>query len=243
MSIPFSKAFEKMPPQEKLQYVRSIQMPTNEEISFLISILTDPKENGMVQAAVLPALKNAGENASEALALCFSQTSAHENQMHGYGCQLRIKLSYALSQIPQTAAAVFESFLNDTVPEIRQNGVIGISGKNNGQYDSLLYGILIGDSDPKTAFEAASALEAGRERTFPLLKKILADDLRNVNKEAQTSGLDDHVLGKVIDIVGKNGRGENYKEIMMYIEPYLCHKNPNISNSAKEIIEAIKNEK
>ena len=243
MSTPFSKTFEKMLPQEKLQYIRSIQMPVNEEISFLISILTDPKENGMVQAAVLPALKNAGENASAALLLCFSQTSDHENQMHDYERQIRIKLSYALSQIPQTEAAVFESFLNDTVPEIRQNGVIGISGKNNGQYDSLLYRVLIGDSDPKTAFEAASALEVGKERTFPLLKKILADDLRNVNKEVQISGLDDHVLGKIIDIVGKNECGEKYEEIMMYIEPYLCHKNPNISNSAKEIIEAIRNEK
>jgi len=230
MSNPLSTAFEQMPPQEKLRYILSIQTPTDKEISFLISILTDSKENEMIQAAVLPVFKKAGENASAALTICFGQTSDHEKQM-------RVKLSYALSQIPQTAAAVFETFLKDTVPEVRQNGIIGLSEKNNGQYDSLLYDLLIHDSDPKTAFEAASALAAGNERTLPLFKKILANDLENTGQKTQNFGLDDHVLGKIIEIVGKS----DSEEKMMYINPYLYHENVKISNLTKEIIAELKN--
>jgi hypothetical protein len=215
-----------MQPQEKLKYIRSIQTPTAAEISFLISILTDVQENAVIQAAVLPILKDAGKKGAAELFLCFNQTSIHEEET-------RIRLSCALSQIPKTSTVVFENFIKDPIPRIRQNGIIGLSFQNSGRYDALLYDILIHDPDSEVAFEAAAALEAGKERTLPLLKEILSNDLKKMQKEDGAGLLEAHVLGKVIDILGKDMNEEK----IMYIEPYVRHENSKISTQAKEIIE------
>jgi len=230
MLNPSSAAFEKMQPQEKLKYVRSIQTPTAAEISFLISILTDVQENAVIQAAVLPILKNAGEKGAAELILCFNQTPIHEEET-------RIRLSRVLSQISKTPTAIFENFIKDPLPRIRQNGVIGLSFQNSGRYDTLLCDLLIHDPNSEVAFEAAAALEAGKERTLPLLKEILSNDLKKMQKENGIGLLEAHVLGKVIDIIGK----DMSEEKIMYIEPYVHHGNSKISNQAKEIIENYKN--
>jgi hypothetical protein len=229
MLNPSSATFKKMQPQEKLAYIRSIQTPTAAEISFLISILTDAQENAVIQAAVLPILKNAGEDGAAKLVLCFNQILVHEEET-------RIRLSYALSQLPKTPTVVFESFIKGPIPRIRQNGIIGLSSQNSGRYDALLYDILIHDPDSEVAFEAAAALEAGKERTLPLLKEILSNDLKNMQQENGVGLLEAHVLGKVIDIIGK----DMDEEKIMYIEPYVRHENLKISTQAKEIIEKYK---
>ena len=219
-----------MTPQEKLKSIRSIQTPTSEDVSFLISILADETENEMVQVAALLVLKNAEETAAKGLMLCFNQTPTRSEKT-------RIKLSYALSQIQGVSAVVFEKLIKDSIPLIRQNGIIGLSFQNGGKYDALFYDVLISDSNPETAFEAATALAAGKERTLPLFKKILVNDSKNMGTGMSHSGLEDHVLGKVIEIVGKS----EHEEKMMYIEPYLHHENSKISNQVKEIIAESKN--
>ena len=230
MLTPSSAAFKKMQPPEKLKYIRSIQTPTAAEISFLISILTDVQENAVIQAAVLPILKNAGEEGVAELILCFNQTSIHEEET-------RIKLSYALSQFSKTPSIVFENFIKDSIPRIRQNGIIGLSFQNGGRYDTLLCDLLIHDPDSEVAFEAAAALETGKERTLPLLKEILSNDLENMQQGTGVGLLEAHVLGKVIDIIGK----DMDEEKIMYIEPYVRYGNLKISTQAKEIIVKYKN--
>jgi len=240
MSNPSQTAFEKMRPQEKLGYIRSIQTPTAAEISLLISTLTDSKENEMIQAAVLPILKNAdGKTAAEfaeKLTVCFNQTPIQEEKT-------RIKLSYALTQISKTPPEVFEDFTKNAVPQIRQNGVIGLSFQNSGKYDALFLEILLNDLNPKTAFEAAATLETEKDRTLPILKDILRNNLSKKIGEKTDSDfqlkcirLEEHVLGKVIEIVGKAETKEDEEERRTYVESYTAHENSKISNLAKEII-------
>ena len=216
--------------QDKLKYIRSIQIPTLENVSFLISILADKTENEIVQTAALLALKNAGETASKELVLRFNQTPIRDEET-------RIKLSYALSQIQGVPAYVFEKLIQDSVPKIRQNGIIGLSFQNRGKYDTLFYDVLISDLNPEIAFEAAAALAAGKERTLPLFKEILLNDSKNMKSKMSHSRLEDHVLGKVIEIVGRS----EHEEKVMYIEPYLYHENSKVSNQVKEIMAESKN--
>ena len=249
MSNPLSTDPEKTSRQGKLKYIRSIQTPTVEDISFLISILTDTKENEILQAATLPVLKKAGEKAATELIFCFNTIPKHEKLT-------RIKLSYALSQLPSTPATIFEEMTKDAVPQIRKNGIIGISLQNKGEWDTLLYDILITEADSETAFEAASALAAGKKRTLPLFEFVISNDLKQnpyidsemkVMKEIEKKDgsenslpagrrLDDHVLGKIIETVGESGNEER----LLFIEPYTSHRNSNISNQAKEIIRKYK---
>ena len=249
MSNPLSTDPEKTARQDKLKYIRSIQTPTVEDISFLVSILTDAKENEIIQAATLPVLKKANDEAAAELVFYFNKIPKHDKKT-------RITLSYALSQLPSTPAAIFEKMTTDPVPQIRKNGVVGISLQNKGEWDALLYDILITEPDSETAFEAASALAVGKKRTLHLFESIISSDLKqnpyidsemkrmkelekkdsSENSLPACHRLDDHVLGKIIETIGESGNEESIR----LIEPYTSHRNSNISNQANEIIRKYK---
>jgi len=173
-------------PKDKLNYLLNLQNFQNlssSDISELISILTDPAENELIQAAVLPVLKIAGVNAVSLLLNqwkihldSFSADSSSNSNLDSdsvFGILNR--LSYALSQIFETPASVFESFLSIGIPRVRQNGIIGFSEKmkTDRQFDSLIFDVLKTDDDPETAFEAAVALSLGGSEVLPFFESLL----------------------------------------------------------------------
>ncbi|MCL2549647.1 MAG: HEAT repeat domain-containing protein [Methanimicrococcus sp.] len=182
----------------------------------------------------------------------------------------KVRISYALSQIPKTPSSVFTEFLSDSHPRVRQNGVIGLSLQNEGEFDLLLFSVLQTDPDPKTAYEAAEALESGGDRTLPFFKTVILQDLKQnpyINSEKKSEAVnkiqrehtvsnvfnvinvsgkteetlpafsgrpaDDHVLWKILEILGNTQN----PELLPYIEPYLFHENPRIKNLAETMIQ------
>jgi len=151
--------------------------------------------------------------------------------------------------------------LSDRHPRVRQNGVIGLSFQNDGKFDLLLFSVLQNDPDPKTAYEAAEALEAGGNRTLYFFKSSILQDLKQnpyINSEKRLKAVneiqrnhavsdkleedlpafsgrltDDHVLWKIIDILGNTQNPET----LPYIEPYLFHENPKIRTLAETVIQ------
>jgi len=271
---------------EKLEFVQSVQNPTSEDISFFISILADPDENELLQTAALRTLKRCGEAAASSLtSLFYSEKSSDSASV--------VRISYALSQIPETSSSVLIDFLSDDHPRVRQNGVIGLSLQNDGEFDLLLFSVLQNDPDPKTAYEAAEALELGGTRTLFLFKTVILRDLKHnpyiasekkseavhkiqlmdavsdtfsdtVSASASASAsaaasaaasafasaavskkteetfpafsdrlTDDHVLWKILEILGNTQK----PEFLPYIEPYLFHENPRIKNSVEMLIQ------
>jgi len=173
-------------PKDKLNYLLNLQNFQNlssSDISELISILTDPAENELIQAAVLPVLKIAGVNAVSLLLNqwkihldSFSADSSSNSNLDSdsvFGILNR--LSYALSQIFETPASVFESFLSIGIPRVRQNGIIGFSEKmkTDRQFDSLIFDVLKTDDDAETSFEAAVALSLGGAEVLPFFESLL----------------------------------------------------------------------
>ena len=173
-------------PKDKLNYLLNLQNFQNlssSDISELISILTDPAENELIQAAVLPVLKIAGVNAVSLLlnqwkihldsfsADSFSNSNLDSDSVFG----ILNRLSYALSQIFETPASVFESFLSIGIPRVRQNGIIGFSEKmkTDRQFDSLIFDVLKTDDDAETSFEAAVALSLGGAEVLPFFESLL----------------------------------------------------------------------
>ncbi|MCL2863280.1 MAG: HEAT repeat domain-containing protein [Methanimicrococcus sp.] len=264
---------------EKLEFVTSVQNPTSEDISFFISILTDPNENELLQTAALLALKRGGDAAVLSLtALLDSEThqprlnsETHQSRLDSETQKLRldpyknidpaakIRITYALSQIPETPASVLIGFLSDADPRVRQNAAAGLALQNDGEFDLLLFSVLQNDPDLKTAYEAAEALEAGGERTLYLFKSVILRDLKQnpyINSDKRIEAVnkiqhndtvsekpgedcpdfparmtDDHLLWKILNVLGNTKN----PDVWLYIEPYLFHENPKIRNLAETI--------
>jgi len=266
-------------PKDKLNYLLNLQNFQNlssSDISELISILTDPAENELIQAAVLPVLKIAGEDAVSLLlnqwkihldsfsADSFSDSNPDSDSVLG----ILNRLSYALSQIIETPASVFESFLSIGIPRVRQNGIIGFSEKmkTDRQFDSLIFDVLKTDDDAETAFEAAVALSLGGAEVLPFFESLLlqnsspADFSIELKIESKTEPEIEEVEQKSINenrdenlsfsqkridhhVLGKiieiSGDIGNNATIPL-LESYLLHSDERISNMAAESIQKIK---
>ena len=242
---------------EKLNFVQSVQNPTSKDISFFISVLEDPDENELLQTAVLMALKRCGDAAVpsliSSLSLLYSEKSQNPKSL--------VRISYALSQIQKTPPSVLIEFLSNNHPRVRQNGVIGLSLQNDGEFDLLLFSVLQNDPDPTTAYDAAEALGNGGNRTLYLFKTVILRDLKQnpyIDSEKKLEAIqkircrdavsikteeslpalsgrltDAHVLWKILEILGNTQN----PELLPYIEPYLFHENPKIKNLAEMLIQ------
>ncbi|WNY24276.1 hypothetical protein MmiHf6_16060 [Methanimicrococcus hongohii] len=235
--------------QNKLQLIRSIQSPTNEDLFLLIQFLTDPNENEIICAAVYPVLQNAGKPAADILLSVYSELVDSKNE------KLQIRFSYAFSQIPESPPFIFEKFIQSEIPRVRQNGIIGFGHLNDRKYDFLLFDTLINDDDLETAYEAAAALSRGGPEVLNYFETIMANDLEQNSKvdtrqksymdsqtkiEADKANIlkkpDKHVLAKVIEIAGDIG-SEN---TLQYLAAYLDHPDERISRIAAESVQKIK---
>lgn len=236
--------------QNKLQIIRSIQVPAKDDLSYLISLLADPNENEMICASVYPVLQRAGSDAVDALLSVYSTFSESDEK-------IQIRFSYAFSQIPESPASVFETFLKSVLPRVRQNGVIGFALLNDRQFDPLLFDVLINDADSETAYEAAAALSGSGADVLSYFEIVMAAGLREkpymdsptkINAEnagisypakAHSSrSLDKHVLAKVIEIAGDLGN----ENTLSYLTVYLKHPDERISRIASESIHKINSE-
>ncbi|MBZ3935771.1 HEAT repeat domain-containing protein [Methanimicrococcus blatticola] len=239
--------------QNKLQLIRSLQDPGEKEISGLVSLLTDPSENEIICASVYPVLQAAGQLSVDALLSVYSNFSEFDEK-------IQIRLSYTFSQIPETPAFVFETFLKSGISRVRQNGIIGFALLNDRRFDDLLFDVLRNDADSETAYEAAIALSGGgvdvlSEFEIILKENVMAENLREktymdsptkINAD-NTNGLcspesdlfhplDKHVLAKVIEITGDIGN----EETLSYLTAYLTHPDERVSRIAAESIQKIK---
>ncbi len=233
--------------QNKLQFIRSIQVPSKDELSYLISLLADPNENEMICASVYPVLQRAGRTAVDMLLPVYSILSESDEK-------LQIRFSYAFSQLSESPAPVFETFLKSGFPRVRQNGIKGFALLNDRRFDSLLFDVLRNDSDAETAYEAAVALSRGGSGVLSYFEIVMAaglgektymDSLTKINAdnaglsyptEAHSSrSLDKHVLGKVIEIAGDLGN----EGTLPYLVAYLRHPNERISRIASDSIQKI----
>ncbi|MDR0768031.1 MAG: hypothetical protein LBE57_06315 [Methanosarcinales archaeon] len=170
--------------QNKLQFIRSIQTPTNEDLSLLIHFLADPNENEMICAAIFPILRKAGKTAADMLLSVYSDQSGKFSGKEGEDCEkLQIRFSYAFSQISESSPHVFEAFAKNRIPRVRQNGMIGFAHLNDRRYDPLLFDILTTDSDLETAYEAAITLSRGGSAVLNGFETIMANDLENCSKD------------------------------------------------------------
>ncbi|WNY27959.1 hypothetical protein MmiEs2_01380 [Methanimicrococcus stummii] len=233
--------------QDKLQFIRSIDFPTTEELSQLISFLEDPNENDFICAAVYPILQNVGKQAVDMLLPAFSETNE----------KLQIRFSYAFSQISETPAYIFESFLKSEIPRVRQNGILGFSLLNDRRFDSLLFDVLTTDSNPGTAYEAAAALSKGGPTALKYFETILENNPKtymdsptkiksnpcdlnqcdlNQHGDSESYVLDEHVLAKVIELSGDIGN----LDTIPYLEAYFNHSDERISRIAMESVQKIK---
>jgi hypothetical protein len=266
-------------PKDKLNYLLNLQNFQNlssSDIFELISILTNPAENELIQAAVLPVLKIAGKDAVSLLLNqwkihldSFSTDSFSDSNLDSDSV-LRIlnRLSYALSQIFETPASVFESFLSIDIPRVRQNGIIGFSEKmkTDRQFDSLIFDVLKTDDDPETAFEAAVALSLGGAEVLPFFESLLLQnsslgdfsieskikpkiesEIEEIEQKSINESRDENLSfsQKRIDhhVLGKiieiSGDIGNNATIPL-LEFYLLHSDERISNMAAESIQKIK---
>lgn len=234
--------------RRKLQFIRSVQVPTKENLSVLVSFLADLNENEMICASVYPVLQKAGRPAADVLLQVYSPLPADE--------KYQIRFSYAFSQISESPASVFESFLKSVVPRVRQNGVIGFARLNDRRFDASLFDILRNDADSETAYEAAVALSGGGPDVLPYFEIVMADALQektymdsqtkinadntNISYPAAHSSrsLDKHVLAKVIEIAGDLGN----EGTLPYLAAYLTHPDELISRIAAESIQKINSE-
>lgn len=236
--------------QNKLQFIRSIQIPSHGDLSFLISLLADPDENEIICASVYPVLQRAGPEAVDALLAVYSALAESDEKT-------QIRFSYAFSQLSESPASVFETFLKSRLPRVRQNGVIGLALLNDRQFDPLLSDVLRTDDDAETAYEAAAALSGAGADVLPSFESVMADDLREKTymdsptkisadnadisypAEARSSrSLDKHVLAKVIEIAGDIGN----EGTLPYLTAYLRHPDERISRTASESIQKINSE-
>ena len=266
-------------PKDKLNYLINLQNFQNlssSDISELISILTNPAENELIQAAVLPVLKIAGKDAVSLLLnqwkihLDSFSTDSFSNSNLDSDSVLGIlnRLSYALSQIFETPASVFESFLSIDIPRVRQNGIIGFSEKmkTDRQFDSLIFDVLKTDDDPETAFEAAITLSLGGAEVLPFFESLLLQnsslgdfsieskikpkiesEIEEIEQKSINESRDENLSfsQKRIDhhVLGKiieiSGDIGNNATIPL-LEFYLLHSDERISNMAAESIQKIK---
>ena len=175
------------PLQSKLRFIRSIQIPTNEDLSLLIHFLADSNENEMICAAVYPILQKAGKPAADILMSAYSN---HCDRIGGKAGdkiggedemdeKLQIRFSYAFSQLSESPSPVFETFIQSKHPRVRQNGVAGFARLNDRRYDSLLFDLLMTDPSFETACEAAAALSFGGAEALKYFEAAMAFDLNH----------------------------------------------------------------
>lgn len=227
--------------QNRLRTIQSLQNPTADDLSRLVRILSDPSENPVIQAAVIPVFQKSGELSASLLFSEFQKLSCSD-------FDLKIKFSYALSQIRETPGSVYEFLISDEIPRVRQNAVLGIAEKNDRSFDKILFDILLNDPDPETAFEAAVALSKGGEKTLSYFESAVVADIKqnpyinsetNFNTSANavlSKPLDSHVLAKVIEILGNLGN----ENTLPYLIPYCSHPDERIVGMVSESVQKIK---
>ncbi|MDV0445054.1 hypothetical protein MmiAt1_06090 [Methanimicrococcus sp. At1] len=262
--------------KEKLQYLRSLQNPTEEDLSDILCFFSDSNANEILCAAAIPVFQKAGKLASDLLFSIYSgfsdfpdnsvdsvsvdSVSVDSGSVNSVSVdsetdeKLKIRFSYALSQIAETPADVFISFLSSDIPRVRQNAVIGLSLKNNPEFDSVFLNVLQNDSDPETAFEAAAALEKSGADSLKFFEIVMADDIKHnpyIDSEtklktsdisyiesevdSEMKCIDNHVISKVIEASGRFGN----EKTIQYLTPYLSGGDERISKTAEEAIQTI----
>lgn len=228
--------------RDRLRIIQSLQNPTADELSSLLDLFSDPNGNALLQAAAIPVFQCAGV---DAVSLLF----AAYRTILDPASDVKIRISYALSQISETPAFVFEEMLSCKTARIRQNAVIGLAGKNDRTFDVLLYGLILQDPDPQTAYEAAEALEKGGADVLPYFESVMGQELKQnpyIASEMKINASDEqaifafrpdpHVLAKVIEIAGDIGN----EGTLRFLTPYLPHPDARISRLAVESIHKIK---
>ena len=228
--------------RDRLRIIQSLQNPTVDELSSLLDLFSDPNGNALLQVAAVPVFQRAGIDAVSLLFAAYQHISDPASDV-------KIRISYALSQISETPAFVFEEMLSCKTARIRQNAVIGLAGKNDRTFDALLYGLILRDSDPQTAYEAAAALAKGGADVLPYFESVMDRGLKqnpyiasetkiNTSDTQGTSASlpDPHVLAKVIEIAGDIGNDRTLRSLT----PYLPHPDARISRLAAESIRKIK---
>lgn len=221
--------------QNTFDFICSLEIPDEDALSSLLSLLADPDANDFLCVAALAPLRRAGQKASMRLWTSYAGFSDADEK-------LKIRFSYALAQIPETDSSVFEILLQSTVSRVRQNAVLGLRLQNSRQFDSLLFAVLCRDPDPETVYEAAVSLAAGGSSALPYLQAFLAQKSRQKpyiplqTTSEESPPADVHVTAKVIEICGLFGNSET----LPYLRPYLSDADERIANAAAESIEKIK---
>lgn len=233
--------------QDRLHAIQSLQKPTADDISQLIQILLNPAENPLIQAAVIPVFQKDGQFSASLLFSEFQKLSESDLNLDSDSISdLKIKISYALSQISETPNSIYPILLSDKTARVRQNAVLGIAGKNDPAFYELLYDILFYDPDPETAFEAAAALSLGKAETLPYFESVIAADIKQnpyidsetnllSSNKVQPKSADPHVLAKVIEILGDIGN----EQTLPYLMPYRNHPDERVTAIAAEAIQKI----
>ncbi|MDL2261241.1 HEAT repeat domain-containing protein [Methanimicrococcus sp. OttesenSCG-928-J09] len=225
--------------QNRLHTIQSLQNPTADDLSLLIQILLDSSENPVIQAAAIPVFQKSGKISASLLFSEFQKLSDSDSD-------IKIKISYALSQISETPNSVYPILLSDKTARVRQNAVLGLAGKNDPAFYELLYDVLLNDSDPETAFEAAAALSLGKAETLPYFESVITADIKqNPYIDSETNlissnkvppkSADPHVLAKVIEILGDIGN----EKTLPYLTPYCAHPDERVAAIAAKSIQKI----